>query len=330
MSSLIRIVCWRGVVIAAALVTDRLLSDPPNRFHPVAWFGSLMGRFESRLWADCRRSGMVYTMVGLLPAWVIAMGRAKKPKQQTPRLLALDTMVVASTLGGRQLVKVAEQIADCLDQDDLDGARAWMPWLVGRDPCVLDESGVAAATIESLAENSVDAVVAPLFWTLAAGTPGSVAYRSINTMDAMVGHHSNRYENFGWASARLDDLANYLPARIWVLLVGLVGSTPLAEVVDGVKRDAPKHPSPNAGPAETAVAYSLGLCLGGPLKYPYRSENRPYLGDGRAPDSDDIRRTIKLVKRVERTIMLGSGIGAACLLAVTGALAKASKSGGTS
>ena len=170
---------------------------------------------------------------------------------------------------------------------------------MGRDPSLLDESGIAAAVIESVAENSVDAVIAPAFWAAIAGAPGAAAYRAINTMDAMVGRRNERYERFGWAAARLDDVANYVPARIFAgLAVGLRPSQ-AKDIVTAVRRDAPAHPSPNAGVAEAAVAAALGRQLGGPLRYGTVREDRPPLGDGHRPTLQDIPTAVRLADRAE-------------------------------
>lgn len=327
MRSFTSLICRRAAMVAGGLLIDRLVSDPPSRYHPVAWFGSSMNKAESMMWKDHRRAGVYYTIAGLVPslvtaaicAWGSRGHRGVWPTRTTGMGVAptaVAATILATTLGGRQLCDVSHKIAECLDRGDLDGARRWLPWLVGRDPSQLDESAVAAATIESVGENAVDAVIAPLFWSLAAGVPGAVAYRCINTMDAMVGHHSDRHENFGWASARLDDIANYVPARLWVALVSVVGPASMGTVAHGVRRDASKHPSPNAGPAETAVAYSLDIRLGGPVKYHYREENRPYLGQGNRPCSTDIRRAVKLLERIERSIMLVAGTGFVCSVGI--------------
>ena len=169
---------------------------------------------------------------------------------------------------------------------ELAGSGEELPSLVGRDPSELDASGIAAAVIESLAENSVDAVIAPAFWAAVAGAPGAAAYRAVNTMDAMVGRRDDRYGNFGWAAARLDDVANYVPARIFAGLVVVLCPHRAGEIIAAVRRDAPAHPSPNAGVAEAALAAALGRRLGGPLRYGDTEENRPLLGDGPRPDPD--------------------------------------------
>ncbi len=172
-----------------------------------------------------------------------------------------------------------------------------------------DAAGVAAAVIESVAENSVDAVIAPAFWAAVAGAPGAVAYRAINTMDAMVGRRNERYGNFGWAAARLDDVANYVPARIFASLVVVLCPHRAREIIAAVRRDAPAHPSPNAGVAEAALAAALGRQLGGPLRYGDTEENRLLLGDGPRPDPDDVPEAVRIADRAERAAM-----GMLCLI----------------
>src|SRR5262249_21653299 len=147
--------------------------------------------------------------------------------------------------------------------------------------------------IESVAENTVDAVVAPLLWAAAAGAPGVLGHRAVNTLDAMVGHRSPRYDHFGTAAARLDDALNWPAARLTAALAVVLGDDARG-AVRAWRRDAPAHPSPNAGRAEAAFAGALGLRLGGPLAYAGREEARPYLGDGRAPGPEDVRRAVRL------------------------------------
>ena len=168
--------------------------------------------------------------------------------------------------------------------------------------------------IESVAENSVDAVVAPAFWGLVAGAPGTLAYRSINTMDAMVGHRNERYKNFGWASARLDDVANYVPARCFVALVALAKPERTSAIWRLVQRDARAHPSPNAGVAETAVAAAIDKQLGGPLRYGERQELRPTLGDGLRPQAADIDTAVAVANRTEAVLVGALGAGAVASL----------------
>jgi adenosylcobinamide-phosphate synthase len=205
-----------------------------------------------------------------------------------------------------------------LEAEDLEGARARLSHLCGRDPSQLDVAGLARATVESVAENTSDAVVGPLMWGAVAGVPGLLAYRAVNTLDAMVGHRSPRYARFGWAAARLDDFANLAPARLTaslaVLLAPLVGGRPSA-AVRAWRRDGHKHPSPNAGPVEAAFAGALGRTLGGRLAYSGRVEQRPLLGDGPAPTVDDIVRAARLSAVVSAA---AGGLAAATAYVVRG------------
>jgi adenosylcobinamide-phosphate synthase len=207
----------------------------------------------------------------------------------------------------------ASDISRMLAAGDLTGARQALPALVGRDASALDESGIAAAVIESLAENTVDAVVAPALWGAAFGAKGAAAHRAINTMDAMVGHRSTRYRRFGTAAARLDDAAAYVPARATAALVCLCRPRQARSVVRTVRRDASAHPSPNAGVAEAAFAAALGVELGGPLRYGTRREDRPRLGAGPRPRVADIERAIALADRVE-IVVVASLAGAGLLV----------------
>ena len=283
---------------AAGLVIDRVMGEPPANAHPVAAFGKAMRRVEQALWADRRLAGVAYTAVG------VAIGAAGG------RVMKSTTTAVAVAAAGRELRRVAMRIGEAVADGDLPAARAELPSLVGRDPTDLDESGIAAAVIESVAENSVDAVIAPAFWGAVAGAPGAAAYRAINTMDAMVGRRNERYRNFGWAAARLDDAANYIPARVFAVLVAVLNQARARQIVDAVRWDAPAHPSPNAGVAEAAVAAALDRKLGGPLCYEGVAEERPFLGTGSRPEADDIEAAIRLADRVE--------IAAAGLLVMAG------------
>ncbi|MDE0614138.1 MAG: adenosylcobinamide-phosphate synthase CbiB [bacterium] len=272
---------------AAGLVIDRMVGEPPADAHPVAEFGKTMRRVEQALWSDRRLAGVAYAAVG------VAIGAAGG------RLMKSTATAVAVAAAGRELRQVAMRIGEAVASGDLAEARAELPALVGRDPAGLDESGIAAAVIESVAENSVDAVIAPAFWGAVAGAPGAAAYRAINTMDAMVGRRNERYSNFGWAAARLDDAANYVPARIFAALVAVLNQERAGQIVDVVRQDAPAHPSPNAGVAEAAVAAALDRKLGGPLSYEGVAEARPFLGRGSRPEPDDIEAAVGLADRVE-------------------------------
>jgi adenosylcobinamide-phosphate synthase len=286
----------RAAGAALGLLADRLLGEPPAELHPVARFGAVMQRVERARYADSRSAGVTYAAAGL------AIGITGGALLRTP------ARAVTLTASGRELRAAAAEVQDALFDADLDRARNLVPALVGRDPSKLDSSGLAAAVIESLGENTVDAVVAPALWAVAGGAVGTAAYRAVNTMDAMVGNRSSRYEQFGWASARLDDVANLIPARVTALLVAAVRPRAAAEIWRAVREQAPAHPSPNSGAAEAAFAAALGIELGGKLRYGDRVEDRPLLGFGPRPQADDIQRAITLASQVELALVAALGL----------------------
>ncbi|MGW4118639.1 cobalamin biosynthesis protein [Nocardia sp. NPDC004711] len=294
-----------GIATAAGLLLgfglDRALGDP-RRGHPVAGFGSAATKVEWLTYRNSRVAGVVHeiVLVGAVSGLGIGLRRAV-----AGRALGEAVLTAAATwtvLGGTSLARTGRAMADRLESGDIDGARALLPSLCGRDPEVLDADGLARAALESIAENTSDATVAPLFWGAVAGVPGLLAYRAINTLDAMVGYRNDRYRNFGWAAARTDDVANLAPARV----SGLV-TTALAPVIGGRpadawrawRRDAAKHPSPNAGVAEASMAGALGVTLGGRTEYRHGTELRPTLGDGPIPRVRDLRRAVRLSEAVQ-------------------------------
>lgn len=294
-----------GLVLGVAL--DAALGDP-RRGHPVAAFGRLAGALEQRCWADRRTRGAAFAAAAVLP--VVAAGVVGERATRTrPLTRTLVTAVTTWTvLGGRSLAAEGRHLHGLLlppsrpdGPADLAPARERLSHLCGRDPSVLDADGLARAGVESVAENTLDAVVAPLLWGAVAGVPGLLGHRAVNTLDAMVGHRSPRYARFGTASARLDDVAAYVPARVTAgleaLLAPVVGGSPGAAVT-AWRRDAAAHPSPNAGPVEAAAAGALGRTLGGTTVYRYRTEERPRLGDGPPPQVPDLLRAVRLCQAV--------------------------------
>jgi adenosylcobinamide-phosphate synthase len=273
------------VSVKVGLLADVLIGEPPRRAHPVAAFGSLMRRVERGLYRDTRRAGAMYAAVGT------AVGASSG-------LILRRSFATYLAVAARSLWTEAATVQQRLDEGDLDGARARLPALVGRDPSRLGEKEMARAAVESVAENTVDAIVAPALWAATAGGAGALGYRAANTLDAMVGHHSPKYERFGWASARVDDVLNWVPARVTAGLVVAVRPARAPEVWRAVRDQAPHHPSPNAGVAEAAFAAVLGLRLGGANRYGDRTELRPPLGTGRPPEAGDIGRAITLSKHV--------------------------------
>lgn len=281
----------------------------------MAGFGTGAARLETHTYADSRGAGALHT--GLLLGGLAGLGWVAGRGDRI-WVTAAATYVA---LGGTSLNRVGHQMSRLLTTDDVAGARRLLPSLCGRDPAALDASGLTRATVESLAENTSDAQVAPLFWAAIGGVPGVLVYRGANTLDAMIGHRSTRYRHFGWAAARFDDLLNYVPARLTgvlaVLCAPVVGGSPVA-ALRAWRRDAARHPSPNAGVAEASFAGALGVRLGGPTQYAHQLEIRPTLGDGRIPEVADVARAVRLSRAVQ---------AAAAAVAVLLAVSVASRSG---
>ncbi|HTJ38126.1 MAG TPA: cobalamin biosynthesis protein [Dactylosporangium sp.] len=287
-----------GLVLGAVL--DAVFGDP-RRWHPVAGFGRFAGGLEGRLYADNRWAGARFTAVAVGAPVAAAAIAARLTRDRPVARTALVAAATWSALGGTSLAREGRVMADRLNAGDLPAAREQLPNLCGRDPNALNPPELARATVESLAENTSDAVVAPLFWGAVAGLPGIVGYRAINTLDAMVGHRSARYARFGTASARLDDFANLAPSRLTAALTvaaaPLVGGSP-ARTLHTWLRDGSRHPSPNSGQCESAAAGALGVRLGGRNVYGSRVEERPHLGDGPLPTPADVRRAATLTVAV--------------------------------
>ncbi|HWJ83149.1 MAG TPA: cobalamin biosynthesis protein [Nocardioides sp.] len=284
----------RGLGLLLGFLADLVLGDP-RRGHPVAGFGSAAAALERRSWRDDRRAGAAHVAVLVGGAAVLGV-LVERGRGPFPRSVVTGAAAWA-VLGGTSLDREGAAIQRLLEDGRLDDARLRLTHLVGRDTSRLSESEVVRAAVESLAENTSDAVVAPLVWGAVLGVPGLLAYRAANTLDAMVGHRSARYERFGWAAARLDDLLNLPGSRLTALLAVLLGDD-RAAAWRAWRRDAPGHPSPNAGPVEAAFAGALGLRLGGTNLYGDRVEHRALMGDGRAPARDDLARARRLARRV--------------------------------
>jgi adenosylcobinamide-phosphate synthase len=285
-----------------------LLAGDPRRGHPVAGFGRAAGALERRLWRDDRGAGTAYAAVCVGGA-VAAAALAQRAVRTRPTLsVALTAATTWAALGGTSLAREARAIGRALEAGDLATARARLPHLCGRDPAGLDAAALARAVVESVAENTSDAVVGALVWGGLGGVPGLVGFRAANTLDAMVGHRSPRYLRFGWAAARLDDAVGYPGARLTAALAALAGPHP-GSALAVWRRDAATHPSPNAGPVEAAFAGALRVRLGGPLSYGGRTEHRAVLGgEFRPPGAPDIRRAVRLSRRV---CALALGVAAA-------------------
>jgi adenosylcobinamide-phosphate synthase len=294
--------------LLAGYAADAVLADP-SRAHPVAAFGRFAQALEKSLYRDTRGAGIAFalTCTGGAVGLGLAAERLSRGRSWNPLLVALATWTV---LGGESLRREADSVHAHLAGEDLLAAREQLTHLVGRDTSALDPAEITRATVESVAENTSDAVVAPLFWGAVAGIPGLVGYRAVNTLDAMVGYRSPRYLRFGWACARIDDLANIVPARLTAALVALVSGRPGA-VVRVARRDGRRHPSPNAGWCEAAFAGALGVRLGGTNTYGERVERRPELGDGKSAGIADLPRATAIAGRVGVAAAVLAGLLAA-------------------
>jgi adenosylcobinamide-phosphate synthase len=305
-------VAARAGGLALGVLADAVWGDP-RRGHPVAAFGRLVLGLERRLYADAVAPGAA--LVALSLAGPVAGGWAvERLARRRPLLgVALTAASTWAVLGGTSLAREGTAMVRFLEDGDLPGARQRLTHLCARDPTQLDAAGLARATVESLAENTSDAVVAPLLWGAVAGVPGLLGYRAVNTLDAMIGYTSPRYLRFGRIAARLDDLVNLVPSRVTGVLTVLAapavgGSSGQAWTV--LWRDGGRHPSPNAGRPEAAAAGALGVRLGGTNVYAGHVEHRPDLGEGgRAPGVEDVRRAVRLGR------LVGLG-GAAVFVAV--------------
>jgi len=285
-----------GAALASGFLADRLLGDP-RRLHPVAGFGRAAERAEAHAYAPTRARGVAYAGALVASAAIAGEGLARIAMRAGLGRPVVLAAVTWAALGGRSLTRVADRLADELQAGDLATARVTLPRLCGRDPQALDAAGLSRAALESVAENTSDAVVGALLWGAVAGPAGVSAYRAANTLDAMVGHRTARYGAFGWAAARLDDALNWpaarLSASLTVVCAPLVGGSPRAALRTWW-RDGSGHPSPNAGRIEAAFAGALGVRLGGPLAYAGVAELRPHLGHGRTPLPEDVHRATRL------------------------------------
>jgi len=291
------------LLAAAALLIEAAFGYPDRLYrvigHPVTWMGGLLTWLEARL---NRGPPLARRASGAL-ALVVLLAGAALPAWALQRLLGgwLGFVVLAlaasSLLAQRSLHDHVKAVADALAQG-LEGGRAAVAMIVGRDPAALDESGVARAAIESLAENFSDGIVAPLFWLAVLGLPGAAAYKAANTADSMIGHRNARYEDFGKAAARFDDLVNLPASRLAALWLALAAGGGAGAALAAVWRDAGKHRSPNAGWPEAAMAGALGLKLAGPRVYGGVLVDDAYMGDGRREaTAQDIRAALELYRR---------------------------------
>jgi adenosylcobinamide-phosphate synthase len=290
-----------------ALLLDALVGDPAWLYrkipHPVAAIGRLVALLDGWLndpaMPESTRRAMGMLAVALLAGGALVIGYLLHDLLTVvPYGWLLEAVLTSALLAQRSLYLHVQAVADGLERAGVASGRAAVRHIVGRDPESLDEGGVSRAALESLAENFSDGVTAPLFWGALLGLPGLLAYKAINTADSMIGHRSERHRAFGWAAARLDDLVNLAPARLAGTIIA-AASERFKDAFAIMRRDAPKHRSPNAGWPEAALAGSLGVALAGPRQYDGVAVEGHWMGDGGNPDigARDIRRGLALYGR---------------------------------
>ena len=281
------------IALAAALVLDAVFGWPDALYrrigHPVSWMGTMISALEVRLNRAADPAGQKQVLGALTALSVVCASSALAGL--VALLLpggalgvVLTALVAAPFLAANSLYIHVRAVARPLAAGDLEGARQAVSMIVGRNPEALDRPAIARATIESMAENTSDGVIAPLFWGALLGLPGLVGYKAINTLDSMIGYRTERYMDFGKFAARLDDVANWIPARLTGLMIALVSSR-LRASIEVMLRDAPQHRSPNAGWPEAAMAAALNCRLSGPRIYATGAEDAPWL-NAAAPDPD--------------------------------------------
>jgi len=297
-----------------AMIIDVLVGWPDALHrrigHPVTWAGRLIAALDQR-WNDAKTPARRRRVMGVVTALILvglALGIGGLVQACLPQT-AMGTLILGvlawPLVALRSMHGHVRAVAGPLINGDLPAARHAVSMIVGRDPARLDSAGVARAATESLAENTGDGIVAPLFWGLVAGLPGIAAYKMINTLDSMIGHLTPRYGAFGWASARIDDVVNWIPARLTGLIFALASGAPV-RALRCVARDARHHRSPNAGWPEAAMAGALGVRLSGPRMYGDTLSTEPWVNTG-APDptAQDLSRALALYRRA----MIGVAVG---------------------
>lgn len=291
-----------ALMMLVAMALDVCLGWPDWLFrrigHPVTWLGAVISALETRLNRRRRPAGVV-TALAVIGLAAAVSGGAQFALPEGGLGIVIGGILAWPLVAVRSMHDHVARVAVPLMAGDIGGARRAVAMIVGRNPETLDPPGVARAALESLAENTSDGIVAPLFWGAVAGLPGIAAYKAINTLDSMIGHRNERYEAFGWASARIDDWANLIPARLCGALFALAALGRCRIAFRVMMRDARQHRSPNAGWPEAALAGGLGVRLSGPRVYGDRIAPEPWLNEGaRDPDPGDLAEGLRIYRRV--------------------------------
>jgi adenosylcobinamide-phosphate synthase len=308
------------LIAAAAIVMDWIIGDPKWPTHPVIWIGRFIGMLEKRLRPEgaaksakeLRRLGVILTVTTVLLSFAVLYVVSEAAALIHPWLgYAVSAWYISTTIAVKGLKDAAMLVYRPLLAGNLEDARTYTGYIVGRDTASMEEKDTVRATVETVAENTVDAFVSPLLFALLGGAPLAMLYRAANTLDSMVGYRNDRFLYFGWASARLDDVLNYIPARIAGILLSIAallsfGFTACGRSMKAIYRFASLHPSPNSGIPESAVAGALGIELGGRNVYFGAASERARLGwPLRALAARDIIHTVRLLYLVSMLMLAG-------------------------
>lgn len=306
------------ISITIAWIIDRIIGDPPDWPHPVRWMGNLITKLDLRLnrGKHKRLTGSLFLFIMIMIAFWLSFLLVWGAYQIHLILgILVESIIVATTIAQKDLGTAALRVYNPLSEGELQRARFEVSMIVGRDTDNLDEEGITRATVETVAESIGDGITAPLFWSLIGGAPLAIVYRAVNTCDSMVGYKNERYAEFGWASAKFDDILNWIPSRITGYLMMITNDTPFMKKLEAMKhwrQDAKKHASPNSGFLEAAVALFLGVQLGGINYYKGIESKRALLGiKHRELEKKDILHTIKIMRRAVAVFMIFLWIGGA-------------------
>jgi adenosylcobinamide-phosphate synthase len=292
-----------ALIILLALLLDLILGDPRWLPHPVIMIGRLITILDSALrrpWLDLQLAGIMLLLIVVGSSAGVTWLLLKGMHHLHPLFGLLGAVVIAATcLAARSLHVESDRVATALAVGDLQNARKYLSWIVGRDTAQLDEAEIWRATVETVAENTADGVIAPLFWLTLGGPVAAIAFKAVSTLDSMVGYRNQRYLQFGCASAHMDDLLNFIPARLTALLIISAASVSGHSASGALRiflRDRHKHPSPNSAHPEAAAAGALGVQLGGAASYGGIVSHKQLLGDpGRQLDEFAYHGMIRLM-----------------------------------
>ena len=301
---------WMLVILPLLVgwTLDLLIGDPAWLPHPIVWFGKTIAAFERHLnKGKYRKAKGAFTAVFLIALVFIITGAIAYGLRLTGKWSMLfDAIIIFYCLAGTTLIREVRQVFLALDRS-LDEGRRQVARIVGRDTKELSAQEVRTAALETLAENLSDGVIAPLFWLAILGTPGMLAYKMVNTLDSMIGYKTDRYRDFGCWAARIDDIANYIPARLTALLMILpkVVIKGKWSLVSFVLKNGRKHASPNSGYPEAALAAILDCRFGGPHYYFGEVFDKPYIGENDRPlTTEDMKKAVRVNRTAEVLMVL--------------------------